>query len=170
MFLEGKGCITVRGAFRWIHLNLSIVRVYLQKPPPKKNLDKATRLPRNELLDLLFSLFDKHEYWRLKGLREKTLQPEIYLKEVMGDIAVAVRSGPYTGYWTLMDVYKQAGKERQKKEEEARVKAEAEKEDTVDLGRAGSGSGQAEEDEGYGSPVDSASASDEEDEEDMEEV
>lgn len=77
-----------------------------QKPPAKKSFDKATRLPRNELLDLLFSLFETHTYWSLKGLKEKTRQPESYLKEVLGEIANMVRRGPYNGTWALMEVYK----------------------------------------------------------------
>ncbi|CED84502.1 Transcription initiation factor IIF, small subunit (RAP30) [Phaffia rhodozyma] len=141
------------------------------QPPSKKSLDKATRLPRNELLDLLFSHFDKHEYWRLKGLREKTAQPEIYLKEVMMDIAVAVKSGPYTGYWTLMDVYKQAGKERRRKEEEEESKrlAAASSTTTAHSDSQPSGSN-ADLGQGQDGLTGSASASDDEDDEDMEEV
>jgi transcription initiation factor TFIIF subunit beta len=38
--------------------------------------NKATRIPKNELLDLLFKCFQEYAYWSLKGLREYIKQPE----------------------------------------------------------------------------------------------
>ena len=38
--------------------------------------NKATRIPKNELLDLLFKCFQEYAYWSLKGLREYVKQPE----------------------------------------------------------------------------------------------
>ncbi len=40
--------------------------------------NKATRIPKNELLDLLFKCFQEYAYWSLKGLREYIKQPEVY--------------------------------------------------------------------------------------------
>jgi transcription initiation factor TFIIF subunit beta len=37
----------------------------------------------------------------MKGLREVTNQPEAYLKEVLEDMAIMNRSGPYNGKWSL---------------------------------------------------------------------
>jgi transcription initiation factor TFIIF subunit beta len=45
------------------------------------------RMPRNQLLDALFALFREREQWPIKLLREKTQQPEVYLKEVLSEIA-----------------------------------------------------------------------------------
>ena len=45
------------------------------------------RMPRNQLLDALFALLRKREQWPIKLLREKTQQPEVYLKEVLSEIA-----------------------------------------------------------------------------------
>lgn len=42
----------------------------------------------------------------MKGLREKLVQPEQYLKEVLEDIAVCNRSGKYVGKWMLKSEYK----------------------------------------------------------------
>jgi transcription initiation factor TFIIF subunit beta len=39
--------------------------------------NKATRIPKNELLDLLFKCFQEYEYWSLKGLKEYVKQPEV---------------------------------------------------------------------------------------------
>ena len=41
------------------------------------------RMPRNQLLDQLFALFRETLRWSIRPLREKTQQPEVYLKEVL---------------------------------------------------------------------------------------
>ena len=61
-----------------------------------------TRMPRNQLLDALFALFREREQWPIKLLREKTQQPEVYLKEVLFEIATLHRSGEFNGTWELM--------------------------------------------------------------------
>jgi transcription initiation factor TFIIF subunit beta len=70
------------------------------------------RMPRNQLFDLLFSLFKDTPRWGVKVLREKTQQPEAYLKEVLGEIAWLHRSGEYNGLWELKDNYKGDGVSR----------------------------------------------------------
>ena len=68
-----------------------------------------TRMPRNQLLDALFSLFREREQWPIKLLREKTQQPEVYLKEVLSEIATLHRSGEFNGTWELMPSFKGDG-------------------------------------------------------------
>lgn len=63
-------------------------------------------MPRTELISALFECFGEHEYWSMKGLREKLVQPEQYLKETLEDIAVCNRSGKYVGKWMLKSEYK----------------------------------------------------------------
>lgn len=72
-----------------------------------KTEGKATRLPKNELLDLLFKLFEEYDYWGMKGLRERTKQPESYLKEVLETMAVLIKKGPYAMKYTLKPEFKQ---------------------------------------------------------------
>ena len=67
--------------------------------------EKFARIPRNELLDLLFSLFDKYKHWSLKRLREETQQPYAYLREVLSSIADQHHNGPYAGSWSLKREY-----------------------------------------------------------------
>ena len=45
----------------------------------------------------------------IKALRERTQQPEAYLKEVLGEIAFLHRSGEFNGNWELMANYKGEG-------------------------------------------------------------
>lgn len=66
-------------------------------------------MPRNELLDALFKLFESHPYWQLKALTEHVKQPQSYLKEVLAEIAQLLPRGPYVGMWTLKDQFKGEG-------------------------------------------------------------
>jgi transcription initiation factor TFIIF subunit beta len=47
----------------------------------------------------------------MKGLREVTNQPEAYLKEVLEEIAIMNRSGPYNGKWSLKPEFKHGSSE-----------------------------------------------------------
>ena len=77
--------------------------------PAKGQNERMTRMPRNQLLDALFALFREREQWPIKLLREKTQQPEMYLKEVLSEIATLHRSGEFNGSWELMSSFKGDG-------------------------------------------------------------
>ncbi|KAN0061229.1 hypothetical protein ACQY0O_006969 [Thecaphora frezii] len=63
--------------------------------------EKFARMPRNELLDLLFAAFEKWQFWSIKKLRAETQQPESYLREVLASIADLHKRGPYVGNYSL---------------------------------------------------------------------
>lgn len=67
---------------------------------------RAIRMPKKDLLDLLFRLFDEYEYWSMKGLKERTRQPESYLKESLDSIANLIKKGPYTSKYNLKPEYR----------------------------------------------------------------
>lgn len=71
------------------------------------NKEKATRMPRNELMDVLFVAFDRYPYWSFKGLLEHIRQPSQYLKEVLNDICILNKRGPYAGNYQLKPEYVQ---------------------------------------------------------------
>ncbi|KAH9037318.1 transcription initiation factor IIF, beta subunit-domain-containing protein [Lactarius hengduanensis] len=77
--------------------------------PQKGQYERMARMPRNQLLDSLFSLFREREQWPIKLLREKTQQPEVYLKEVLSEIATLHRSGEFNGTWELTPSFKGDG-------------------------------------------------------------
>src|SRR5271169_4267129 len=52
--------------------------------------NKATRIPKNELLDLLFKCFQEYAYWSLKGLREYVKQPEVPSRDEIEMLMVVV--------------------------------------------------------------------------------
>lgn len=80
------------------------------KPKPKKGaFERMARIPKNQLLDLLFAHFREKPMWPIKVLREKTQQPESYLKETLQEIASLHRSGEHTGMWELNANFKGDG-------------------------------------------------------------
>jgi len=83
--------------------------VTTNKRPAKGAFERMARMPRNQLLDALFALFRELPRWGIKVLREKTQQPEAYLKEVLSEIAFLHRSGEYNGLWEVKDTFKEEG-------------------------------------------------------------
>ncbi|GJE89928.1 transcription initiation factor IIF subunit beta [Phanerochaete sordida] len=82
----------------------------LIKPKQKsKQFERMARMPRNQLLDALFSAFREREFWSVKELRARTQQPEVYLKDVLGEIAAMHRSGEHNGTWELLPNFKSDG-------------------------------------------------------------
>lgn len=84
----------------------------LVKPKPKAakgQFERMARMPRNQLLDILFSSFREKDHWSIRPLRERTQQPEVYLKEVLSEIAFLHRSGEHNGTWELMPNFKADG-------------------------------------------------------------
>ncbi|KAI9312405.1 transcription initiation factor IIF, beta subunit-domain-containing protein [Dichotomocladium elegans] len=77
------------------------------KKPKTDNKEKATRMPRNELMDKLFTAFERYPYWSFKGLLEHTKQPSQYLKEVLSEICILNKRGPYASNYQLKPEYKQ---------------------------------------------------------------
>lgn len=79
---------------------------------------KAVRIERSALLDILFKLFEEYPYWSLKGLKERTKQPEVYLREVLDSMAVLNKSGPYAMKYSLQQEYKQLSNQQGAQEED----------------------------------------------------
>ncbi|KAJ2337275.1 hypothetical protein GGI00_000346 [Coemansia sp. RSA 2681] len=72
---------------------------------------KMARMERQDLMELLFACFEKHTYWGFKGLVEETRQPTAYLKEVLADIAILNKRGPYVATYSLKAEFRKASGE-----------------------------------------------------------
>ncbi|GAA5824795.1 hypothetical protein JCM11251_005346 [Rhodosporidiobolus azoricus] len=68
---------------------------------------RYARIPKNELLDLLFTHFSTAPYWSLRSLNDHVKQPQVYLKEVLSEIATLVPKGPYAQMYALKPEFKQ---------------------------------------------------------------
>ena len=109
---SGFADIVVSGAFVYAYLLFTAEPPSFQRAknkPAKGQKERMMRMPRNQLLDALFALFREREQWPIKLLREKTQQPEVYLKEVLSEIATLHRSGEFNGTWELMPSFKGYG-------------------------------------------------------------
>lgn len=83
------------------------------------NKEKFARIPKNELLDLIFSCYERYTYWTLRALREETRQPESYLRETLSSIADLHKRGPYVGQWSLKKEYVQERKAAEQRNQNA---------------------------------------------------
>lgn len=61
-------------------------------------------------MDMLFAAFEKFPYWSFKGLVEYCKQPHSYLKEVLSEICIFIKKGPYTARYQLKPEFAGAGK------------------------------------------------------------
>jgi transcription initiation factor TFIIF subunit beta len=68
---------------------------------PRSQEAKALRLDENALTDILADKFKQYKFWPLKRLKEETRQPEAHLREVLGKIAVLVKTGQAANTYTL---------------------------------------------------------------------
>ncbi|EIW57170.1 uncharacterized protein TRAVEDRAFT_168775 [Trametes versicolor FP-101664 SS1] len=103
----GRGEINMLTSGAKNHAGFNLVKA---KPKPQKGqFERMARMPRDQLLDELFRAFQERERWSIKVLRERTQQPEAYLKEVLSEIAFLHRSGEFNGSWELLANYKGEG-------------------------------------------------------------
>ncbi|XP_061578907.1 general transcription factor IIF subunit 2-like, partial [Cololabis saira] len=72
----------------------------------KKSEGKMVRAERQIVLDMLFSAFEKHQYYSFKDLVDITKQPVTYLKEILRDIAMCNRKGGHKSTWELKPEYR----------------------------------------------------------------
>ncbi|KAL1965804.1 hypothetical protein VTN77DRAFT_5125 [Rasamsonia byssochlamydoides] len=76
--------------------------VQATKPPkPRTQENKTTRMPQNELLDLIYECFREYKYWPFKALKARLQQPESYLKQTLEMVAHLVKSGDFAMTWEL---------------------------------------------------------------------
>ncbi|XP_072514104.1 general transcription factor IIF subunit 2 isoform X1 [Salminus brasiliensis] len=72
----------------------------------KKEEGKRARADRQQVLDMLFSAFEKHQYYNIKDLVDITKQPVIYLKEILRDIGIYNVKGTHKNTWELKPEYR----------------------------------------------------------------
>ncbi|XP_061743062.1 general transcription factor IIF subunit 2-like isoform X2 [Nerophis ophidion] len=72
----------------------------------KKEEGKRARADKQHVLDMLFSAFEKHQYYNIKDLVDITKQPVIYLKEILRDIGIYNVKGTHKNTWELKPEYR----------------------------------------------------------------
>uniref|UniRef100_A0A8C6LLU8 General transcription factor IIF subunit 2 n=1 Tax=Nothobranchius furzeri TaxID=105023 RepID=A0A8C6LLU8_NOTFU len=72
----------------------------------KKEEGKRARAEKQQVLDMLFSAFEKHQYYNIKDLVDITKQPVTYLKEILRDIGIYNIKGTHKNTWELRPEYR----------------------------------------------------------------
>ncbi|XP_066266699.1 general transcription factor IIF subunit 2-like isoform X1 [Branchiostoma lanceolatum] len=72
----------------------------------KKEDGKRSRADPEKVQEMLFSAFEKHQYYNIKDLVEITKQPIQYLKEVLKEIATYNLKAPHKNTWELKPEYR----------------------------------------------------------------
>jgi len=74
-------------------------------PAPSSMEQKRVRIDKEELENLLFTLFEKKPQWSFSGLVEETNQPTAWLKEVLLGVAALNKKGANKGTYELKPEY-----------------------------------------------------------------
>lgn len=72
----------------------------------KSDEGKKARLERDQVMDMLFKAFEKHQYYSFKDLVQITQQPSPYLKEILKDIGTYNTKAPHKFMWELKPEYR----------------------------------------------------------------
>uniref|UniRef100_A0A3B3SSB6 General transcription factor IIF subunit 2 n=1 Tax=Paramormyrops kingsleyae TaxID=1676925 RepID=A0A3B3SSB6_9TELE len=72
----------------------------------KKEEGKRARGDKQQVLDMLFSAFEKHQYYNIKDLVDITKQPVTFLKEILHDIGIYNVKGTHKNTWELRPEYR----------------------------------------------------------------
>ncbi|XP_003445359.1 general transcription factor IIF subunit 2 [Oreochromis niloticus] len=83
----------------------------------KKTEGKMVRAERQLVLDMLFSAFEKHQYYNIKALVDITKQPVTYLKEIMREIGTYNSKGAHKSTWELKPEYRHYQSAEEEEEE-----------------------------------------------------
>ncbi|KAJ8351681.1 hypothetical protein SKAU_G00231570 [Synaphobranchus kaupii] len=72
----------------------------------KREEGKRARADKLQVQDMLFSAFEKHQYYNIKDLVDITKQPVTYLKEILRDIGIYNVKGTHKNTWELKPEYR----------------------------------------------------------------
>eukprot|EP00771_Trimastix_marina_P002611 gnl/Trimastix_PCT/3751.p1 GENE.gnl/Trimastix_PCT/3751~~gnl/Trimastix_PCT/3751.p1 ORF type:complete len:293 (+),score=93.17 gnl/Trimastix_PCT/3751:22-900(+) len=77
-------------------------------PPHRGKVQKLKRdrLPKEDVQDLIFHAFEQQSHWSLKGLLQKTDQPQAYLKEILSELCVYHKRGDHKAMYELKEMYR----------------------------------------------------------------
>lgn len=72
----------------------------------KKAEGKKARDDKDAVMEILFSAFEKHQYYNIKDLVKITKQPVVYLKEILKDVCNYNLKNPHKNMWELKPEYR----------------------------------------------------------------
>ena len=84
----------------------------------KKSEGKKSRDDKDIVMEKLFALFEKHQYYKINDLVKATHQPVTYLKEILKDVCTYNMKAPHKNMWELKPEYRHYKQDEEKKTEE----------------------------------------------------
>ena len=86
----------------------------------KKSDGKKARDDKEKVMEVLFALFEKHQYYKINDLVKETRQPVTYLKEILKEVCIYNVKNPHKSMWELKPEFRHYKKEEteEKKEEQ----------------------------------------------------
>ncbi|TRY78595.1 hypothetical protein TCAL_06459 [Tigriopus californicus] len=72
----------------------------------KKSEGKKSRDDKEKVMETLFALFEKHQYYNIKDLVKETRQPVTYLKEILKEVCNYNLKNPHKNMWELKPEYR----------------------------------------------------------------
>lgn len=78
-----------------------LVTTRVEAETKRKNDQKKSREDKDKVMDMLFTAFEKHQYYYLRDLEKLTNQPISYLKEILKEIAFHNKNNPHKNMWEL---------------------------------------------------------------------
>jgi len=94
-----------------------------------KEVGKKSRDDKDRVHEMLFALFEKHQYYNIKDLVKETRQPVTYLKTILNEVCRYNVKNPHRNMWELKPEYR-----HYKKDEEAKKDDEDKDESSDDDG------------------------------------
>ncbi len=79
----------------------------------KKTEGKKSREDKDKVMEMLFALFEKHQYYRINDLVKATRQPVPYLKEILKDVGNYNMKAPHKNMWELKPEFRHYKKDVQ---------------------------------------------------------
>ncbi|ELU10906.1 hypothetical protein CAPTEDRAFT_544 [Capitella teleta] len=67
---------------------------------------KRMRMDKDRVMEMLFSAFEKHQYYNLKDLVKITDQPVVFLKEILREIGNYNMKAPHKNMWELKSEFR----------------------------------------------------------------
>lgn len=103
---------------------VSIHESSLKYEKQKKVEGKKMRDDKDKVQEIIFALFEKHQYYNIKDLERETRQPIAYLKEILKEVCNYSVKPPHRNMWELKPEYRhykqdQAEPEKKKKKEDS---------------------------------------------------
>ncbi|XP_066966629.1 general transcription factor IIF subunit 2 [Macrobrachium rosenbergii] len=72
----------------------------------KKQEGKKARDDKERVMEMLFTAFEKHQYYNIKDLQKLTRQPITYLKEILKEVCDYNVKNPHKNTWELKPEYR----------------------------------------------------------------